>query len=138
VEPAEEAEGLVRREVTQLLTPGTLLQESLLPREANYLAAIATGDGWGLAFLDVSTGEFKGTVLKSKSALYDELFRHRPPRSSWPRSFWRTGLFWKSSGSAFPSCSPRPPLSRKGKAPWPCGGPGGPFWPTPKGPKEGP
>lgn len=78
VEPAEEAEGLVRREVTQLLTPGTLVQEALLPREANYLAAIATGDGWGLAFLDVSTGEFKGTLLKSKSALYDELFRHRP------------------------------------------------------------
>ncbi|WP_337844957.1 DNA mismatch repair protein MutS [Thermus sp.] len=78
VEPAEEAEGLVRREVTQLLTPGTLVQEALLPREANYLAAIATGDGWGLAFLDVSTGEFRGTLLKSKSALYDELFRHRP------------------------------------------------------------
>lgn len=78
VEPAEEAEGLVRREVTQLLTPGTLLQETLLPKEANYLAAIATGDGFGVAFLDVSTGEFKGTLLKSKSALYDELFRHRP------------------------------------------------------------
>ncbi|RTH99230.1 DNA mismatch repair protein MutS [Thermus scotoductus] len=78
VEPAEEAEGLVRREVTQLLTPGTLTQETLLPKEANYLAAIATGDGFGVAFLDVSTGEFKGTLLKSKSALYDELFRHRP------------------------------------------------------------
>ncbi|WP_172960024.1 DNA mismatch repair protein MutS [Thermus scotoductus] len=78
VEPAEEAEGLVRREVTQLLTPGTLVQETLLSKEANYLAAIATGDGFGVAFLDVSTGEFKGTLLKSKSALYDELFRHRP------------------------------------------------------------
>ncbi|WP_243090660.1 DNA mismatch repair protein MutS [Thermus neutrinimicus] len=78
VEPAEEAEGLVRREVTQLLTPGTLVQETLLPKEANYLAAIATGDGFGVAFLDVSTGEFKGTLLRSKSALYDELFRHRP------------------------------------------------------------
>ncbi|MFN4232152.1 DNA mismatch repair protein MutS [Thermus sp.] len=78
VEPAEEAEGLVRREVTQLLTPGTLVQETLLSKEANYLAAIATGDGFGVAFLDVSTGEFKGTLLRSKSALYDELFRHRP------------------------------------------------------------
>ncbi|TBH20623.1 DNA mismatch repair protein MutS [Thermus thermamylovorans] len=78
VEPAEAAEGLVRREVTQLLTPGTLVQEALLPREANYLAAVATGDGWGVAFLDVSTGEFKGTLLKGRSALYDELFRHRP------------------------------------------------------------
>lgn len=78
VEPAEEAEGLVRREVTQLLTPGTVVEESLLTPEANYLAALATGEGYGLVFLDVSTGEFKGTLLYSKSALYDELFRHRP------------------------------------------------------------
>ncbi|MCS7058522.1 MAG: DNA mismatch repair protein MutS [Meiothermus sp.] len=78
MELAEEAEGLVRREVTQLLTPGTLLRENLLKPEANYLAALATGDGYGLALLDVSTGEFRGALLYSKSALYDELFRYRP------------------------------------------------------------
>ncbi|MFN3390516.1 MAG: DNA mismatch repair protein MutS [Meiothermus ruber] len=78
VELAEEADKLVRREVTQLLTPGTILRENLLKPEANYLAAISTGDGYGLALLDVSTGEFRGSVLYSKSALYDELFRFRP------------------------------------------------------------
>lgn len=78
VELAEEADKLVRREVTQLLTPGTILRENLLKPEANYLAAISTGDGYGLALLDVSTGEFRGSVLFSKSALYDELFRFRP------------------------------------------------------------
>jgi DNA mismatch repair protein MutS len=77
-EAASEAEGLVRREVTQLLTPGTLTQESLLRPEATYLAALATGDGYGLALLDVSTGEFRGVVLYGKSAVYDELFRYRP------------------------------------------------------------
>ncbi|RDI96441.1 DNA mismatch repair protein MutS [Meiothermus sp. QL-1] len=77
-ELAEEAEGLVRREVTQLLTPGTLVRENLLKPEANYLAALATGDGYGLVVLDVSTGEFRGTLLYSKSALFDELFRYRP------------------------------------------------------------
>lgn len=78
VELAEEADKLVRREVTQLLTPGTILRENLLKPEANYLAAISTGDGYGLVLLDVSTGEFRGSVLYSKSALYDELFRFRP------------------------------------------------------------
>jgi len=78
MELAEDADKLVRREVTQLLTPGTILRENLLRPEANYLAALSTGDGYGLALLDISTGEFRGTVLYSKSALYDELFRYRP------------------------------------------------------------
>ncbi|PZA08843.1 MULTISPECIES: DNA mismatch repair protein MutS [unclassified Meiothermus] len=77
-EPVEAAEGLVKREVTQLLTPGTLTRENLLRPDANYLAAIATGEGYGVVFLEVSTGEFRGVVLYSKSALYDELFRNRP------------------------------------------------------------
>ncbi len=77
-ELAEEADKLVRREVTQLLTPGTVMRENLLRPEANYLAAISTGDGYGLTLLDISTGEFRGSVLYSKSALYDELFRFRP------------------------------------------------------------
>ena len=72
------ADGLVKREVTQLITPGTVTDEKLLRPDANYLAAVATGEGYGLTFLDVTTGEFRGTVLYSKSALFDELRRYRP------------------------------------------------------------
>lgn len=72
------AEGLVKREVTQLITPGTVTDESLLRPDANYLAAIATGDGYGLALLDISTGEFRGAHLYSKHSLLDELGRYRP------------------------------------------------------------
>ena len=78
VEPAAAAEGLVRREVTQLITPGTVTSERLLKPDANYLAAVATGDGYGVAFLDVTTGEFRGTQLHTRGALYDELERYRP------------------------------------------------------------
>jgi len=78
VELPNEAEGLVEREVTQLLTPGTVMRENLLKPEANYLAALSTGDGYGLALLDVSTGEFRGVVLYGKNTVYDELFRYRP------------------------------------------------------------
>ena len=65
------ADGLVKREVTQLITPGTVTDEKLLRPDANYLAAVATGEGYGLTLLDVSTGEFRGTLLYSKSALFD-------------------------------------------------------------------
>ncbi len=72
------ADGLVKREVTQLITPGTVTDEKLLRPDANYLAAVATGEGYGLTLLDVTTGEFRGTLLYSKGALFDELRRYRP------------------------------------------------------------
>ncbi len=78
VENPAEAQGLVRREVTQLITPGTVTDKALLQADATYLAAVATGDGYGLALLDVSTGECRGARLYAKSSLFDELQRYRP------------------------------------------------------------
>jgi DNA mismatch repair protein MutS len=78
VENAAEAEGLVRREITQLITPGTVTDEALLRPDATYLAAVATGDGYGLVLLDLSTGEFRGSHLYARSSLFDELQRYRP------------------------------------------------------------
>jgi len=117
VEPAEAAEGLVQREVTQLLTPGTLIQEPLLPQEANYLAAIATGDGWGLALLEVSTGEFKGTLLQSKSALYDELFRHRPAEVLLAPELWAQEAFLEEFRRRFPLMLSEAPFEPVGEGP---------------------
>lgn len=74
----EPGAGLVDRKVTQLLSPGTLVEERLLPADENYLAAIASGDGYALALLDLSTGEFRCAAFGSRAALYDELGRHRP------------------------------------------------------------
>ena len=78
VENAADAEGLVKRDITQLITPGTVTDERLLRPDANYLAAVATGDGYGLALLEVSTGEFRGSQVFSKNSLFDELQRYRP------------------------------------------------------------
>ncbi|AWN24511.1 DNA mismatch repair protein MutS [Deinococcus irradiatisoli] len=69
--------GLVERKVTQLLTPGTVTEERHLTADENYLAAVATGDGYALAVLDVSTGEFRCAAFGSRTALYDELARWR-------------------------------------------------------------
>ncbi len=59
-EDAREATGLVRREVTRVVTPGTTVQEGVLDaRENNYVASLLEMEGSvGAAFLDVSTGEF--------------------------------------------------------------------------------
>ncbi|HEY3083713.1 MAG TPA: DNA mismatch repair protein MutS [Chloroflexota bacterium] len=62
--------GLVEREVTRVVTPGTLAEPGLLrERENNYLVALARGrSGIGLAYADVTTGEFAVTQLEGDEA----------------------------------------------------------------------
>ncbi|MCC6445713.1 MAG: DNA mismatch repair protein MutS [Armatimonadetes bacterium] len=83
VEDAKLAKGLVRRKVTRVVTPGTLLEDSLLPARANnFLVAVAgEGKAFGLAVADISTGEFLATELEGPDAasrLYEELARLDP------------------------------------------------------------
>ncbi len=80
VEDASEAVGLVRREVTRILTPGTLLEEGMLKSSRNnYLAAVViVGDYWGLAYADISTGEFLTTQGSHSEHLTQELMRLQP------------------------------------------------------------
>jgi DNA mismatch repair protein MutS len=71
---------MVERQVTKLLTPGTLTDDSMLPaRRNNFLAAIAlSGEHWGLAHADISTGEFFTTQSTNLEALALELLRLQP------------------------------------------------------------
>ena len=80
MESAAEAQGLVRREVTRVITPGTVIEEGMLAaKKNNFLVAIANGgDNWGLAYSDISTGEFAVTQLGSKEHLIQELLRLQP------------------------------------------------------------
>ncbi|MBN1879776.1 DNA mismatch repair protein MutS [bacterium] len=68
LEDPSQARGLVKRGVVRLITPGTLLEENLLTaRENNFLACVThSHDRFGLAFLDVSTGDFKATELEAE------------------------------------------------------------------------
>jgi DNA mismatch repair protein MutS len=83
VEDPRTAKGIVRREVTRIVTPGTVLDDKMLDATSNnYLAAVVPGVGaFGLALLDVSTGEFLCTEVAgedARGALLDELQRLRP------------------------------------------------------------
>jgi DNA mismatch repair protein MutS len=71
---------LVKREVTQILSPGTHFDERLLVAERNnYLAAVYESGGvFGLALADLTTGSFKCAELESDAALLAELERLRP------------------------------------------------------------
>ena len=59
-EDPSQAQGIVRREVTRIVTPGTVIEESLLDsKENNFVAGLfATDQKVGASFLDLSTGEF--------------------------------------------------------------------------------
>lgn len=74
------AKGLVRREVTRILTRGTVVDPAALDaRRDNYLAAVAVArQRWGLAYLSLSTGEFRLTEGEGAEALADEVARLRP------------------------------------------------------------
>jgi DNA mismatch repair protein MutS len=83
---------LVRREVVRVITPGTATDGSVLDaRENNYLAAVAkhsSGSPVGLAFVDLSTGEFQSTEFSGADAdesLRDELQLLHPRETLLPR-----------------------------------------------------
>jgi DNA mismatch repair protein MutS len=83
MEDPKKAKGIVRRQVTRVVTPGTVVEEGLLPGHANnFLAAVAQGgEHFGLAVADVSTGEFLVTELRGadpRKALLDEVQRLQP------------------------------------------------------------
>ena len=82
VEDPKLAKGIVKREVVRVITPGTIIEEQLLKEKSNnYLAAIAQEGAWyGLAYVDLSTGEFKTTqISKSQPQLLTaELTRIKP------------------------------------------------------------
>lgn len=63
MEDPSTAKGIVRREVTRIITPGTVVEDELLDAAtANYLVALELDTvGWGLACVEVSTGEFWAT-----------------------------------------------------------------------------
>ncbi len=78
VEDPKLAKGLVRREVTRIVTPGTVTDDALLdPRQSNFLAAVAPGDPAGLAWVELSTGRFMAAVFAA-AQLSDQLARISP------------------------------------------------------------
>lgn len=81
---SEPIKGLVPREVQRVVTPGTIVEGTLLAdNENNYLAAIiiADNDRAGIAFVDITTGEFAATQLQGRDIdrlVLNEITRLKP------------------------------------------------------------
>ncbi|MBO8162564.1 MAG: DNA mismatch repair protein MutS [Brevibacillus sp.] len=81
VEDPKTAKGVVRREVTRVITPGTMMEDKFLAaKENNYLVSIAAAaDRHGIAACDISTGELNVTSLSaSGDAGLEEAMQYRP------------------------------------------------------------
>ena len=72
--------GLVEREITRVVTPGTVTESCMLDESKNNYMACLYGEGgkFGLAFCDVSTGAFFVTVCADENAAASELGRFSP------------------------------------------------------------
>lgn len=72
--PADAQGKMVKRGVTRVVTPGTIMDKSSQAKENNYITAITTAKGkFGLAYADLSTGEVKVTSVDNQLDLTNEL-----------------------------------------------------------------
>jgi DNA mismatch repair protein MutS len=88
VEDAKLARGVVKRDVTKVLTPGTAIElEPEGAKESNYIASLFLKDkGWGLALIDLASGQMRAAQSDSqdKRVLPDELFKVSPTEIVFP------------------------------------------------------
>ncbi len=114
---------LVRREVTRVITPGTIIEPGMLDqRQNNYLLALLPADskldgGWdqaGLAYVDITTGEFAATQIASSPngleapvAVLEELARLRPREVLLPKEWAERGVTLPNGANLTPLPSHR-------------------------------
>ena len=80
VEDPAQAKGIVERDITRIVTPGTVTESCMLEESKNnYMGSLFGGENrYGLAFCDVSTGAFFVTVCADATAAASELGRFAP------------------------------------------------------------
>ena len=88
---------LVHRDVVEVITPGTLLEPQLLKeRQPNYLMALVEERNmWGVAVIDISTGEFRVTEVEANH-IEDEVQKFQPSEIIIPQSMANIPNFLKS------------------------------------------
>ncbi len=94
-EDPKQAKGLVKREVVRVITPGTVVDSDYLEAKSNnYLMAISPNDSrFGVALLDLSTGEFRAFQVEDLGSLITEAARNDPQEIILPESFQQSPQF---------------------------------------------
>ncbi len=97
------AKGIVKRGISRIVTPGSILEGPLLaPNSNNFLCAFLPGKKAALAWLDVSTGEFMAGEYDSIRAVSDELAKLKPRECLIPHS---TAVRWQTDAEDRPDIS---------------------------------
>ena len=79
VDDPKTAKGIVKREVIQIVTPGTNMSaNSLNETKNNYLMSIYRGEHYGISFVDITTGDFYTTEVDRFSKVMDEIAKFAP------------------------------------------------------------
>ncbi len=94
MEDPKQAKGLVKREVIRVVTPGTLTNSQVLEESRNnYLMGIVYIDGvFGISTVDVSTGDYLVTEVKSERSLIDEIYKFAPSEIICNEAFYMSGI----------------------------------------------
>lgn len=80
IEDPKSAKGIVKRDVIKIITPGTVLNNNILKEKSNnFLVSVAINENvYGLAAVDISTGDFYTTEIENKEDLLNEVLRFDP------------------------------------------------------------
>lgn len=86
IEDPKQARGVVKRDVVKILTPGTAVELELDEEKENtYIASLyLQEENWGLALIDLASGEMKTTQRESRAMIADELFKFFPKEIIYP------------------------------------------------------
>ncbi|KJJ83201.1 DNA mismatch repair protein MutS [Candidatus Omnitrophus magneticus] len=89
METAGQGIKLVRREITKIITPGTFIADEILQDSVNnYLLSLYPSENiFGIAYTDISTGEFRVTELNNKEDFFSELYKISPVECLLPENF---------------------------------------------------
>ena len=95
VEEPSPGKKIVKREVTKVITPGTFIADGIIDEAVNnYILSLIMDNGrFGLAYADISTGEFCLTELDSEDDLLSELYKISPAECLIPDSFSKLDSF---------------------------------------------
>ncbi|MFH1395303.1 MAG: DNA mismatch repair protein MutS [Candidatus Omnitrophota bacterium] len=95
VEPPSAGKKIVKREISKIITPGTFIADDFLDNAVNnYILSLNVSDKkFGLAYTDISTGEFHVTELDNRESLFSELYKISSAECLIPESFSKDRIF---------------------------------------------
>ncbi|MBN1502452.1 DNA mismatch repair protein MutS [Candidatus Woesearchaeota archaeon] len=92
------AKGVVKRGVIRIVTPGTVVEHNMLGKNNNFIMSLAMSqNGYGISFLDISTGEFITSQLSNFDDVLSETSKYSPAEILLPESFKENDLIKKLS-----------------------------------------